>query len=496
VIRFSAALVAVAIGVLIAGIAASELLLVYVAIVLSAVALVVLAIGVLLKRDELFGEGQGLAPAQAGANPVLSARVGENDRQSRSNGHVTPSPVPGAAVGPGAAFAGHSQAAAPQSGRAQPGTWETQDGHSSWPSPATPAPASARWQAPAASGATTAGWGAQASGEATVAGGSPTAASAAASAAAGAVQGSRVQDSAVQGGGTVPRSWGRGPLSSAPFPSDTAAPSVFAPRPAGAPPAASDAGSGSALPDWFNPSDKGASAEAPVTPPAAKPGAGGGWPWLKDDASDITTPDGKGLDGKGPDDKGEVAGAAVLDEDDDWPTRYSWLEDEPEESENGESSDSQPAENAENAENEAAVLTQAQPAGDSAVPADAVLPVAAAHEASVPAAGDLTVGAEPGEEPPADSDVAADEPPALHLARHPDPEAQVPEASSGPENEPQATTADDGAGLVTVLRGVPRFHQADCVLIRFMPAGDTQQLSAAQAREAGCTPCTACEPEG
>ena len=70
-IRFSAALVAVAIGVLIGGIATSKLLLVYIAIVVSAVALLALAIGVVLKREELFGEEQGLVPADAGASPVL-----------------------------------------------------------------------------------------------------------------------------------------------------------------------------------------------------------------------------------------------------------------------------------------------------------------------------------------------------------------------------------------------------------------------------------------
>ena len=73
-IRFSAALVAVAIGVLIGGIATSKLLLVYVAIAVSAVALVALAIGVVLKREELFGEGPALVPAGAGASPGLSAR--------------------------------------------------------------------------------------------------------------------------------------------------------------------------------------------------------------------------------------------------------------------------------------------------------------------------------------------------------------------------------------------------------------------------------------
>ncbi len=97
-IRFSAALVAVAIGVLIGGIATSKLLLVYIAIAVSAVALVALAIGVVLKREELFGEGQGLVPAGAGASPVLPARTGESRDKVPAGAHVAPPPpVPGAA---------------------------------------------------------------------------------------------------------------------------------------------------------------------------------------------------------------------------------------------------------------------------------------------------------------------------------------------------------------------------------------------------------------
>jgi hypothetical protein len=69
VIRFSAVLVAVAIGVLVGGIATSRLLLVYIAIAVSAVALVALAIGVVLKREELFGEAQGLGGPGGGRPP-------------------------------------------------------------------------------------------------------------------------------------------------------------------------------------------------------------------------------------------------------------------------------------------------------------------------------------------------------------------------------------------------------------------------------------------
>ena len=79
-IRFSAGLVVVAIGVLIGGVVSSKLSLVYVAIAVSAVALVALAIGVALKRDELFGGGPELAPAGAGAGSGMP--VGQSASQS------------------------------------------------------------------------------------------------------------------------------------------------------------------------------------------------------------------------------------------------------------------------------------------------------------------------------------------------------------------------------------------------------------------------------
>jgi hypothetical protein len=68
VIRFSAALVVVAIGVLVGGMATSSLPLVYVAIGLSVVALLTLAFGVALKREEIFGE-QGQAPTEVPWSP-------------------------------------------------------------------------------------------------------------------------------------------------------------------------------------------------------------------------------------------------------------------------------------------------------------------------------------------------------------------------------------------------------------------------------------------
>jgi hypothetical protein len=57
----------------------------------------------------------------------------------------------------------------------------------------------------------------------------------------------------------------------------------------------------------------------------------------------------------------------------------------------------------------------------------------------------------------------------------------------------QAAT-DQATTQVAVVRGVPRYHEPDCVLIRFMPEADTQQMSIPDAKAAGCTPCAACQP--
>jgi hypothetical protein len=66
--------------------------------------------------------------------------------------------------------------------------------------------------------------------------------------------------------------------------------------------------------------------------------------------------------------------------------------------------------------------------------------------------------------------------------------------SSG--SEPTATAAAGPDQDVTVVPGVPRFHRSDCILIRFMGERDLQRMPVERAREAGCTPCRACQPEG
>jgi hypothetical protein len=69
------------------------------------------------------------------------------------------------------------------------------------------------------------------------------------------------------------------------------------------------------------------------------------------------------------------------------------------------------------------------------------------------------------------------------------------EATSETQSGPAADAAP-GTGRVAAVRGVPRYHEPDCVLIRFMPEGDLQKLTIPQAKEQGCTPCTACQPAG
>ena len=46
-----------------------------------------------------------------------------------------------------------------------------------------------------------------------------------------------------------------------------------------------------------------------------------------------------------------------------------------------------------------------------------------------------------------------------------------------------------------MVPGVPRYHRAKCILIRFMGDEDLQKMTLSEAAEAGCTPCRACQPD-
>jgi hypothetical protein len=59
-----------------------------------------------------------------------------------------------------------------------------------------------------------------------------------------------------------------------------------------------------------------------------------------------------------------------------------------------------------------------------------------------------------------------------------------------------ASGADPASDLeVTVVPGVPRYHKATCILIRFMGDSDLDKMTVAAAKDAGCTPCRACLPD-
>ena len=310
-IRFSAALVAVAIGVLIGGIATSKLLLVYIAIVVSAVALVALAIGVVLKREELFGEGQGLVPAGAGASPVLPAHAGErHDKVPASANVASPPPFPGAAGGHGAAFGGTAPpvtaGAAPSGTRPAPAgqgrsadpvpPWETPPARGPWPSTAPDwMPAGQDERAAGAvgdaGGRAPSAWQGTTPGSRAGGWGVPDAGAQAPATQPAPSQPAPNQPAPPQAAPTAPRSW------AAP-----SSPSVSS----DVPPVKPSAGPGSATPSWFD--RLGNQPDADAAP--AVYGAASG-----DTASSVTG-----------------TGTGTGDEDDDWPTRYSWLDDDTDES--------------------------------------------------------------------------------------------------------------------------------------------------------------------
>jgi hypothetical protein len=125
----------------------------------------------------------------------------------------------------------------------------------------------------------------------------------------------------------------------------------------------------------------------------------------------------------------------------------------------------------------------------------------AAGEASGSVEDSGSVG-ESGSDAPADvaEAPAGDAGPALDA----EPVTDTVAADSSPNDEAEVTgtEADDASAQepdltreVTVVPGVPRYHDAQCILIRFMGDGDLERMPLAAAQELGCTPCRACLPE-
>ena len=123
--------------------------------------------------------------------------------------------------------------------------------------------------------------------------------------------------------------------------------------------------------------------------------------------------------------------------------------------------------------------------------------------------------AEPAKSEAAASDAAAPEPPAYASAdadagsaaavpAESRPAAPEPGESGAGESgasehepgEPVSAAAKPAGQAVTVVPGVPRYHRSNCILIRFMGDNDLQKMPVEAAREAGCSPCRACQPDG
>jgi hypothetical protein len=157
-----------------------------------------------------------------------------------------------------------------------------------------------------------------------------------------------------------------------------------------------------------------------------------------------------------------------------------------------------------------APATVAAPTADAPVAPTADAPVAppAAETVAAPVLGTETHDDDPADSPAAEDSAdiiafpgpgAAAEP-GTASDETPDESASEAGRDGEAEGEPPPTAEEDdaeaGPALVTVVPGVPRYHRTDCVLIRFMSAGDVHQVPVSEATDAGCTPCAACQPEG
>jgi hypothetical protein len=79
--------------------------------------------------------------------------------------------------------------------------------------------------------------------------------------------------------------------------------------------------------------------------------------------------------------------------------------------------------------------------------------------------------------------------------RQPAPAEDAAEPAPAEDGAEPAPAEVDLLREVTVVPGVPRYHSAQCILIRFMGEDDLNRMPLGQARQAGCTPCRACQPD-
>jgi len=452
VIRFSAALVVVAIGVLIGGVATSGLLLVYVAIGISAVALLVLGTGVALRRDELFRDDAGPASVVGGETAGQQVAADQQPASSQaSSGSRVPAHAAGETFG-SSVFQGNS-ASRGNVGDTVWGDPASRDDRPARPGSGFPD----RGAAPAAPPPDWASIRPEPS--------RPT---------------SATPESTAPRTPARPAAW---PLTETAFPAAPAAKAATPPAPArggtrrpSAPPTRADP----VLP-WADSMPTRANVGQGQSPDPVPS-------WLED-VDDASAP-ASAAEAVAPDDAHADARPATQadDEPDTWRTSSAGP-DEAEPSATAADASWEPASWGA-VQDAAATVTAADEAGFSDGSADAGHASADADDAST-AIDDTSTALDDTRRDagrPGIDDAAAE------ATEADDADAGFGDAAGEAPGDDTAGEADR-AQQVTVVPGVPRYHDPNCILIRFMADDDVQRLSVPEAEEAGCTPCRACQPE-
>jgi hypothetical protein len=465
VIRFSASLVAIAIGLLVAGLVTSDLKLVYAAIGVSSVALLALIAGAAIKREDLFGE-DGQSSAQSFGSP--SAFDLEQTAAERATS-LAPAASSAPAAAPAPAAASFSAA-------------------TSFPAAASgPVAATASGTTSAGSGTTGAGWGESNRWASPNAGrtssASPWPAAPGADTPVTAAAAPAVEVSAPASGDVHPVDAGwtstrdRWDAEPAAEPWDTAAETAALPEAGRFETVLAEYTVASQLSGYAPPAEPG-TAEQPelaVADTAVQPAA-----------EQAPAVDGHQDDEPAAD--GTIAMPVLADEPEDSAAEDSAAEDSAAADSviEGIAPDDRDPEDA--------------GAGDT-VPEDSGLVETDAGD-EVKAADDVEVAG--GADSEEDTDLTTDTDLAADAGRPADtgPATDTATASGPDAAEAASPAAEDGSASdadatreVTVVPGVPRFHNAQCILIRFMGDDDLERMPLSAAQEAGCTPCRACLPD-
>jgi hypothetical protein len=136
-------------------------------------------------------------------------------------------------------------------------------------------------------------------------------------------------------------------------------------------------------------------------------------------------------------------------------------------------------------------------------------PAADTPPAQPHAAQEETTAEKPATEPPGADGSAAKEPAVKELAAQ-EPAAEEPAAEEPAAEQPAPGTSEPAAeepsgdraagvkpapGRVTVVPGVARYHRSECILIRFLGAGDLETMTKQEAVDAKLVACRACQPD-